>query len=78
MATPKPAHYGFDTQIYFSIVAENLLKQFGARAVGYAAEALTKMEAMGDAEGLALWRGIQDEIKKRWRTAALPAGTMVH
>ena len=78
MATPKPANYGFDAQIYFRIVAENLLKQFGARAVGYADEALAKMEAMGDHEGLALWRGIQHEIVKHWRTAALPTGTMVH
>ena len=55
----------FDPDFYFGMVAENLLRSFGDRALFYADEALQKMKMMGDDDGLAMWVSIHAHITER-------------
>lgn len=55
----------FDPDFYFGLVAENLIKNFGTRALFYADEALRKMRALGDDEGFDLWMSIHEHLSQR-------------
>ncbi|RMB02769.1 hypothetical protein [Eilatimonas milleporae] len=61
MQQPLP----FDPDIYYGIVAENLFKNFGARALSVADMALNKMRALGDKEGLGIWLAIHEHLATR-------------
>jgi len=73
-----PEYAGFDPRIYFDITAQNLLANFGERALYYADEALRKMRAKGDTEGLEMWLGIRERLEIRLQEAAVPAGVTLH
>lgn len=62
MQTPAPDHLSFDPDFYFNLVAENLLRSFGDRALFYADEALRKMKLMGDEDGFQLWLSIHEHL----------------
>lgn len=68
----------FDPNVYFSIVAENLIKNLGERALIYAGEALRKMRDLGDDEGFELWVGVQNQIEKRMYELERPEGITYH
>ena len=55
----------FDPNVYFGIVADNLLKNLGPKALVYADEALKKMKAIGDDEGFDLWLSIHEHLTER-------------
>lgn len=73
-----PETLDFDPKIYFGIAAENLLRNFGARALYYAEEALKKMRALEDQEGFDMWLGIQEQLIKRATSQHLPEGATIH
>ncbi len=52
----------FDPNYYFGLVAENLLKNLGPKALEYADEALSKMKAIGDDEGFDIWLSIHEHL----------------
>ncbi len=52
----------FDPNIYFGVVADNLLKNLGERALYYADEALKKMKLLDDDEGFDMWLGIHRHL----------------
>jgi hypothetical protein len=52
----------FDPNFYFGLVADNLLKNLGPKALVYADEALSKMKAIGDKEGFDLWLAIHEHL----------------
>ncbi|WND03819.1 hypothetical protein QGN29_05450 [Temperatibacter marinus] len=52
----------FDPNIYFGHVADNLLKNFGNKAIGMAEDALKKMRLLGDNEGFDMWLGVQRHL----------------
>jgi hypothetical protein len=52
----------FDPNYYFGLVAENLMKNLGPKALDYADEALSKMKAIGDDEGFNLWLSIHEHL----------------
>ena len=60
-----PEMQEFDPQYYFGLVADNLLRNFGARALFYADEALQKMRAIGDQEGFDLWLNIHEHLSQK-------------
>jgi len=68
----------FDPTIYFDITARNLLKNFGERALHYADEALKKMRALGDEDGLEMWLGIREQLQRRLQESHVPPGVTVH
>ena len=70
--------YDFDTDVYFSYVAENLLKNLGLRALHYADEALQKMKALDDHEGFEIWLAIQKALTERATENMRPAGSALH
>ncbi len=55
----------FDADIYFGIVADNLIRNFGTKALSYADYALQKMKAIGDEEGLDLWLGVHEQLTEK-------------
>lgn len=57
-----PENQDFDPQFYFGLVADNLIRNFGSRALYYADEALQKMRAIGDSEGFDLWLNIHEQL----------------
>ena len=73
----KP-NLGFDPEVYFTIVADNLISKFGECALQFADVALAKMQAMGDDEGLAMWEGVQDQLVRRIQSIHVPEGTTIH
>ena len=74
----KMPYAEFDTDIYFGIVADNLLKTHGQKALYLADEALKKMRAIGDDEGFDLWQGVQTQLMNRYTQYYIPAGTTLH
>lgn len=78
MGQPLP----FDPEFYFGMVAENLLRSFGDRALYYADEALMKMRQIGDTDGFDMWLAIHAHLNEI-AADALPkdqmtAGKLVH
>ncbi len=73
-----PETQGFDADIYFGIAADNLLNNFGERALVYADEALRKMRALGDHDGFEMWMGIHAQLQARVGAACRPAGATLH
>lgn len=55
----------FDPNIYYSIVAKNLIRSLGSRALVYADIALQKMKTTNDTEGFDLWLGIHEHLCKQ-------------
>ncbi|WP_262693796.1 hypothetical protein [Kordiimonas aquimaris] len=74
MQQPLP----FDPNYYFSLVADNLLKNFGDKAIGYADHALNKMKAIGDDEGFNIWVEIHAQLTNKSAIGTLPAGATMH
>ena len=72
------SHLDFDKDMYFGIVADNLLKNLGTDAFYYADEALKKMRAIGDDEGFDLWMSIQDHLISRVGQHMPQAANAVH
>ena len=68
----------FDQEVYFGIVAENLIRTFGDRALDYAVKARQRMDALGDFAGLELWRGIERQMLNRHTPGAAPASATLH
>ncbi len=68
----------FDPDVYFAIVADNLITKFGDCALQFADVALAKMQAMGDDEGLAMWEGVQGQLVQRIRSIHVPDGVTIH
>lgn len=59
---PLPESLPFDPDYYFGLVAENLARSFGARALHYTGEALQKMRRLGDDDGLKTWLAIHEKL----------------
>jgi len=68
----------FEKDIYFGIVAENLTRNLGDKALGYAHEALRKMKALGDQEGFDLWLEIERRLTDLVIENAGPASRTLH
>lgn len=68
----------FDPEVYFDIVAKNLIARFGTRALDYADAALLKMRALGDDEGYEMWRGVLGRLGPRMRELDVPDGVALH
>ncbi|MFC3050391.1 hypothetical protein [Kordiimonas pumila] len=68
----------FDPDYYFDLVAGNLLKNLGEDALLYADQALTKMKALGDEEGLSMWLSIHEHLANRTVKANRPKGVVLH
>lgn len=68
----------FDPDVYFAIVADNLITKFGECALQFADVALAKMQAMGDDEGLAMWEAVQCQLVRRIRSIHVPEGATIH
>ena len=60
-----PKTQDFDPDFYFGLVADNLIRNFGSRALFYADEALKKMRAIGDSEGFDLWLSIHEHLSQK-------------
>ncbi len=73
-----PDVQGFDPEIYFGIAAEGLLRDFGVQALYYADEALKKMRALNDVDGLDIWHGIHRQIVVRLKAQHIPKGVTIH
>lgn len=73
--TPCPE---FDSEVYFVIVADNLIANFGQSALPLADMALVRMHNMGDDEGYGLWSGVHKQLCRRIRDMEVPAGTTLH
>lgn len=65
MQPMQPIAQDFDPDFYFGLVADNLIKNFGSRALFYADEALKKMRAIGDSEGFDLWLNIHEHLSQK-------------
>lgn len=67
MYQPKAfvATQDFDPHVYFNIVADHLLKNYGERALFYADQALAKMRALGDNEGFDLWLAVHEHLTQK-------------
>ncbi len=74
---PTP-YVEFDSEVYFAIVADNLIANFGQGALPLADMALVKMHNMGDDEGYGLWSGVHAQLCRRIRDMELPSGTTLH
>ncbi|MFC4348806.1 hypothetical protein ACFO5Q_13210 [Kordiimonas lipolytica] len=68
----------FDPNFYFGLVAENLLKNLGPKALDYADEALSKMKAIGDDEGFDLWLSIHEHLTTIAAGSFKPNRAVVH
>lgn len=68
----------FDTDVYFDIVADNLLKAHGQKALFLAGEALKKMREIGDDEGFDLWQGVHGHLQSKFSKYYVPEGATVH
>jgi len=68
----------FDTDTYFTIVADNLLRDHGQNALALAESALEKMQDMGDDEGLFMWQGVQSQLIKKFQSYHIPSGVTLH
>ena len=68
----------FDPNFYFGLVADNLLKNLGLKALVYADEALSKMKALGDEEGFNLWLSIHQHLAERASSDMRPAEVVLH
>jgi hypothetical protein len=68
----------FDTDVYFGIVADNLLRDHGQTALSLADQALKKMKDIGDDEGFMLWQGVQNQLMERVRDYHIPKSTTIH
>ena len=68
----------FDPNFYYGLVAENLLKNLGVKALSYADEALSKMKAIGDDEGFDIWLSIHEQLTTRATDTLRPEGAVVH
>jgi len=55
----------FDPSFYYGYVADNLLKNFGSKALEYADKALVKMKTIGDTEGFDIWLAIHEQLTNR-------------
>ena len=55
----------FDPTIYYGLVADRLLQNFGSRAFFVADQALKKMKALGDDEGFDIWLSIHEQLSVR-------------
>lgn len=73
-----PEQLPFDPDYYFGLVADNLLKNFGAKALSYADDALSKMRAIGDDEGFDIWLEIHAHLTDKAMQDYCPAGTVLH
>lgn len=69
---------GFDPDVYFVIVADNLIANFGDNAIHYADRALLQMQSTGDNDGYSLWKGVHNQLRRRLRALHVPAGVTVH
>ena len=74
MPEPLP----FDPDFYYGLVADNLLKNFGSKALVYADEALSKMRAIGDDEGFDIWLEIHAHLTDKASDAFRPASAVLH
>lgn len=74
MPEPLP----FDPDFYYGLVADNLLKNFGNKALVYADEALSKMKAIGDDEGFDIWLEIHAHLTNKASGAFRPASAVLH
>ncbi len=68
----------FDPNYYFGLVADNLLKNLGEEAIGYAGKALSKMKAMGDDEGFDIWLNIHEHLTMKASNSLRPNGAVLH
>ena len=68
----------FDPNYYFGLVADNLLKNLGAKAIVYAGEALSKMKALGDDEGFDIWLNIHEHLTAKASMDERPANAVLH
>lgn len=68
----------FDREIYFAIVADNLISRFGECALQLTDVALAKMQAIGDDEGQAMWEGVQCQLVQRIHSLHVPSGATIH
>lgn len=68
----------FDPDVYFTIVADNLITKFGDCALQFADVALARMQAVGDSEGLAMWEGVQCQLVQRMHSLHVPCGATIH
>jgi len=68
----------FDTDTYFTIVADNLLRDHGQNALALAESALEKMQVIGDNEGLFMWQGVQSQLIKKVQSYHIPTGVTLH
>ncbi|MBO6506343.1 MAG: hypothetical protein JJ850_07010 [Kordiimonadaceae bacterium] len=73
-----PEQLSFDPDFYFGLVADNLLKNFGPRALVYADNALTKMRAIGDDEGFDIWMEIHAHLTNKAASDFRPEGAVIH
>lgn len=73
-----PQQLPFDPDFYFGLVADNLLKNFGAKALTYADDALSKMRAIGDDEGFDIWLEIHAHLTDKATQDFRPSGTVLH
>lgn len=73
-----PEQLPFDPDYYFGLVADNLLKNFGNKALHYADQALTKMKAIGDDEGFDIWLEIHAHLSNKAASEFRPAGVVLH
>lgn len=73
----KP-QYDFDTTPFFRTAAVDLLILHGHEALTHAGKAIEKMAALGDEEGLYLWRGIQSALCAETELSALPLSRTRH
>ncbi|WP_382437061.1 hypothetical protein [Glycocaulis abyssi] len=55
-------------------IAFTLVDRHGARALGYACEAIAEMEDKGEAESAAAWRALKSEIEDALSGRIAPAG----
>ena len=73
----KP-QYDFDTTPFFRTAAVDLLIVHGHEALTHADKAIEKMAALGDEEGLFLWRGIQSALWAETELSTLPVSRTRH
>ncbi|WP_308911314.1 hypothetical protein [Pseudokordiimonas caeni] len=74
MQQPLP----FDPNIYYGIVAENLLRNFGNHAFFMADQALQKMKALGDDEGFDIWLSIHEHLSAKATEAIVGEEAVLH
>ncbi|GAB4120128.1 MAG: hypothetical protein Kow00104_03050 [Rhodothalassiaceae bacterium] len=73
-----PELLDFDPNVYFRIAAENLLRNFGLRALYYADEAIKKMRALEDEDGFEMWLAIREQLIMKASGEIRPEGETLH